>query len=183
MSQSVGQVALDIVVGKNEVSGENGVLSKLGGVAKGVGKTVGAGLAAAGAGIVAIGKQAVSSYAEYEQLVGGVETLFKDMADTVIENADNAYKTAGMSANEYMQTVTGFAASLLQSTSQVADETAQAELESATERFANLDKIYDEEIQAVKARYTEEINAIKYNTELSKEERANATAALKAQQS
>lgn len=115
MSQSVGQVALDIVVGKNEVSGENGVLSKLGGVAKGVGKAVGAGLVAAGAGIVAIGKQAVSSYAEYEQLVGGVETLFKDMADTVIENADNAYKTAGMSANEYMQTVTSFSASLLQS--------------------------------------------------------------------
>ena len=115
MSQSVGQVALDIVVGKNEVSGENGVLSKLGGVAKGVGKAVGVGLAAAGAGIVAIGKQAVSSYAEYEQLVGGVETLFKDMADTVIENADNAYKTAGMSANEYMQTVTSFSASLLQS--------------------------------------------------------------------
>ena len=115
MSQSVGQVALDIVVGKNEVSGENGVLSKLGGVAKGVGKAVSVGLAAAGAGIVAIGKQAVSSYAEYEQLVGGVETLFKDMADTVIENADNAYKTAGMSANEYMQTVTSFSASLLQS--------------------------------------------------------------------
>ena len=115
MSQSVGQVALDIVVGKNEVSGENGVLSKLGGVAKGVGKAVGVGLAAAGAGIVAIGKQAVSSYAEYEQLTGGVETLFKDMADTVIENADNAYKTAGMSANEYMQTVTSFSASLLQS--------------------------------------------------------------------
>lgn len=115
MSQSVGQVALDIVVGKNEVSGENGALSKLGGVAKGVGKAVGVGLAAAGAGIVAIGKQAVSSYAEYEQLVGGVETLFKDMADTVIENADNAYKTAGMSANEYMQTVTSFSASLLQS--------------------------------------------------------------------
>ena len=115
MSQSVGQVALDIVVGKNEVSGENGVLSKLGGVAKGVGKAVGVGLAAAGAGIVAIGKQAVSSYAEYEQLVGGVETLFKDMADTVIKNADNAYKTAGMSANEYMQTVTSFSASLLQS--------------------------------------------------------------------
>ena len=115
MSQSVGQVALDIVVGKNEVSGENGVLSKLGGVAKGVGKAVSVGLAAAGAGIVAIGKQAVSSYAEYEQLVGGVETLFKDMADTVIENADNAHKTAGMSANEYMQTVTSFSASLLQS--------------------------------------------------------------------
>ena len=122
MAQSVGQVALDIVVGKDEVSGKNGALSKLGGVASGVGKAVGTGMAAvgtgiaaAGAGILAIGKQAVSSYAEYEQLTGGVETLFKGMADTVIENANNAYKTAGMSANEYMQTVTSFSASLLQS--------------------------------------------------------------------
>lgn len=115
MAQSVGQVALDIVVGKNEVTGTNGVLSKLGGVASGVGKAVGAGLAVAGGAVLAIGKQAVSSYGEYEQLVGGVETLFKESADTVIENASRAYTSAGMSANEYMQTVTSFSASLLQS--------------------------------------------------------------------
>lgn len=115
MPQSVGQVALDIVVGKNEVTGTNGVLSKLGGVASGVGKAVGAGLAVAGGAVLAIGKQAVSSYGEYEQLVGGVETLFKESADTVIENASRAYTSAGMSANEYMQTVTSFSASLLQS--------------------------------------------------------------------
>ena len=70
---------------------------------------------AAGAAIVAIGKQAVEQYAEYEQLVGGVETLFKQSADTVMGYAENAYKTAGMSANEYMNTVTSFSASLLQS--------------------------------------------------------------------
>lgn len=60
-------------------------------------------------------KQALDSVGSYEQNIGGVETLFKDSADTVIANAKRAYETAGMSANEYMQNVTGFSASLLQS--------------------------------------------------------------------
>lgn len=63
----------------------------------------------------ALAKSAVSSYAEYEQLVGGVDTLFKESSKKVQEYADNAYKTAGLSANEYMETVTSFSASLLQS--------------------------------------------------------------------
>lgn len=71
--------------------------------------------AAAGAGAIAIGKMAVSAYADYEQLIGGVETLFKGSASAVEGYANNAYKTAGMSANDYMETVTGFSASLLQS--------------------------------------------------------------------
>ena len=74
-----------------------------------------AALAAAGTAVVALTKQAVESYAEYEQLIGGVETLFKGSADVVAQYAANAYKTAGMSANEYMETVTSFSASLLQS--------------------------------------------------------------------
>ena len=74
-----------------------------------------AAVAAAGTAIIAIGKQAIEQYAEYEQLVGGVETLFKQSADVVQKYADNAYKTAGLSANEYMNTVTSFSASLLQS--------------------------------------------------------------------
>ena len=74
-----------------------------------------AAVAAAGTAIVAVGKQAIEQYAEYEQLVGGVETLFKQSADTVMGYAENAYKTAGLSANEYMNTVTSFSASLLQS--------------------------------------------------------------------
>ena len=60
-------------------------------------------------------KDAVSSYAETEQLLGGVETLFKNSSSTVIKNAKNAYKTAGMDANQYMQTVMSSSASLLQS--------------------------------------------------------------------
>jgi phage-related protein len=74
-----------------------------------------AAIAAGGAAVVAIGKQALSSYADYEQLVGGVDTLFKDSSAKVQEYAANAYKTAGLSANEYMDTVTSFSASLLQS--------------------------------------------------------------------
>ncbi len=76
------------------------------------------GAAAIGAAATAIGAlttAAVNNYAEYEQLVGGVETLFKNSADTVMGYAENAYKTAGMSANEYMSTVTSFSAALLRS--------------------------------------------------------------------
>ena len=91
------------------------VFSKIGSAAAKVGKTIAVGLAAAGAAVVGVGKKALDSYADYEQLVGGVETLFKDSADTVIANSQKAYQTAGMSANDYMETVTGFSASLLQS--------------------------------------------------------------------
>ena len=89
--------------------------SKLSGGLSTAAKVGAAAVAAAGTAIVAIGKQAIEQYAEYEQLVGGVETLFKQSADVVQQYAANAYKTAGMSANEYMETVTSFSASLLQS--------------------------------------------------------------------
>lgn len=74
-----------------------------------------AGVAAGATAIGALGTKAVAAYADYEQLVGGVETLFKDSQDQVMDYANNAYKTAGLSANEYMETVTSFSASLLQS--------------------------------------------------------------------
>lgn len=74
-----------------------------------------AAIGAASAGIAALTKSSIEGYAEYEQLVGGVDTLFKDSSQKVQQYAANAYKTAGMSANEYMDTVTSFSASLLQS--------------------------------------------------------------------
>ena len=92
----------------------SGLLGKLGGALKAVGKVAIAGVGTLSAGVIAIGKSAISSYAEYEQLVGGVDTLFKTSSKTVQKYADEAYKTAGMSANEYMSTVTSFSASLLQ---------------------------------------------------------------------
>lgn len=67
--------------------------------------------------MINMGKQAYANFGEYEQLVGGVETLFGDSADKLMEYAKNAYATAGISSNEYMDTVTKFSASLLQSLS------------------------------------------------------------------
>lgn len=72
-------------------------------------------VAAAGTAIAGLTTTAVKQFAEYEQLVGGVETLFKNSSDVVQKYAEKAYKTAGLSANDYMSTVTGFSASLLQS--------------------------------------------------------------------
>ena len=77
-------------------------------------KIGGAAIAAAATGVAALTKKSLDNYAEYEQLVGGVETLFKSSSNTVMNYAENAYKTAGLSANEYMNTVTSFSASLLQ---------------------------------------------------------------------
>lgn len=63
---------------------------------------------------VELGKDIIREFADTEQLLGGVDTIFKTDAQAVIDNASRAYKTAGMSANEYMETVTGFSSSLLQ---------------------------------------------------------------------
>ena len=89
--------------------------SKLGNGLKTAAKIGTAAVGAASAGITALTTASVNNYAEYEQLVGGVETLFKQSSDVVQQYAASAYKTAGMSANEYMDTVTSFSASLLQS--------------------------------------------------------------------
>ena len=116
---------------------------KFGEIAKTAGKVAAAAIAAIGAGVVSLTKSAIESYANYEQLVGGVETLFgaggqsiqeyaKSVGKTVSEvedeygklmtaqntmlrNANDAYKTAGMTANEYMENVTSFSASLISS--------------------------------------------------------------------
>ena len=65
--------------------------------------------------IGALGTQSVKLYSEYEQLVGGVDTLFKNSSKQVQQYANEAFKTAGLSANEYMNTVTSFSASLFPS--------------------------------------------------------------------
>ena len=88
---------------------DNDFKSKLKSLGSAVSTTMKATAAAVGtasAGIAALGTACINAYADYEQLTGGVETLFKDSADLVQSYADNAYKTAGMSANAYMETVT-----------------------------------------------------------------------------
>ena len=100
---------------EQKVNGLKGIIgkgAKLGGALMGA---VATGSAIAGKALVDVSKQAIDAYADIEQSVGGVETLFGESADKVIENARRAYKTAGVDANTYMQGVNSFAGSLLQS--------------------------------------------------------------------
>lgn len=111
MATTVGTIQYDAVINTDGLdSGASKVTSVLGGIGKVAAAAVAAG-AVATAGLVAA---SVKAYADYEQLTGGIETLFKGSAGTVEAYAQNAYRTAGLSANQYMETVTGFSASLLQ---------------------------------------------------------------------
>lgn len=100
-----------------------------------------AALTAAATGMAALTKASIGQYAEYEQLVGGVDTLFKTASDKVQEYAANAYKTAGMSANEYMDTVTSFSASLLQSLGGDTEKAAQKADQAITDMADNANKM------------------------------------------
>lgn len=110
-----GYLNFDTKINEN---GFNEGINKLGSLGKSglsvVSKAMTGAVAAVGAGAAAIVKSSLGVVANMEQQVGGVETLFKDSAKTVIRNANNAFKTAQLSANDYMSTVTSFSASLLQ---------------------------------------------------------------------
>ena len=111
-----GKVVIDTDLNtKNFESG----LSKMGSLAKSGFSAMATGVLAVtgtiATGLTAVVGAGVKSYADLEQNLGGIETLFKGSADTVIKNAEQAYKTAGISANTYMENVTSFSASLLQS--------------------------------------------------------------------
>ena len=122
MATDLAKAYVQIIPSADGISGK--LTSLLGGEASAAGDSAGSklgnGLVSKIKGIVAaagIGKAisaALTEGADLQQSTGGIETLFKDSASTVIESAKNAYKTAGMSANEYMETVTSFSASLLQ---------------------------------------------------------------------
>lgn len=113
------KIGLDDTDYKKKLEDSEGKFSKFAGSLKNglttAAKIGGAALGAAATAVTALTKASIENYAEYEQLVGGVETLFKKSSDTVMKYAENAYKTAGLSANQYMETVTSFSASLLQS--------------------------------------------------------------------
>lgn len=101
---------------KDEASDKlSGIAGSLGGGLKAAASVGVAAISVAASGIAALTTAAVKNYAEYEQLVGGVDTLFKESSGKVQQYASEAYKTAGLSANEYMSTVTSVSASLLQS--------------------------------------------------------------------
>lgn len=106
-------------------SGGKGIASGIGRVLGGIGKVAAAGVAAATAGVGALTKSAVDSYAQYEQLSGGVSKLYGSAADQVMKYAEQAYATAGMSANEYMTQATSFSASLINSLGGDVDRAAE----------------------------------------------------------
>lgn len=105
--------------------------------------------------------ESVKAYADVEQSIGGVETLFKENADMVVQNAKNAYKTAGISANQYMEQVTSFSASLLQSTAgntkkagEVADMALQDMADNANKFGTSMDAIQNAYQGFAKQNYT-----------------------------
>lgn len=116
------------------VSGAKSTFSTLGKVAV-------AGVGTATTAIGALSKVSLDAYSSYEQLTGGVETLFKSSSDALIDYADNAYKTAGMSANEYMDTVTSFSATLLQGLEGDTDSAVEVANQAITDMADNANKM------------------------------------------
>nr|WP_157738521.1 phage tail protein [Lactococcus raffinolactis] len=131
--------AIDETTGKAKESGS--IFSTLGNGLKIVGAGMVAVAGVAGAAAVGLSKKVIGAYAEYEQLVGGVDTLFKEASSKVQGFADNAYKTAGMSANEYMETVTGFSASLIQSLGGDTQKAADVGNQAVTDMSDNANKM------------------------------------------
>lgn len=114
IGNQISSVLNDEAGGAGAAAGSK-LASGIGGALKAGGALIGAGVAAATTAVIGFGKEAVSSYANYEQLIGGVEKLYGDASGTIQKFADEAYKTSGMSANQYMETATGFSASLINS--------------------------------------------------------------------
>lgn len=126
-----GAIKLGDLIKSNLIS--EGIISGFKGLV-GVVKSVGSAL-------LDVGKSAIDSYANYEQLIGGVETLFKDSSGIVENYANNAYKTAGLSANDYMETVTSFSASLLQSLKNDTSKSAEVADMAITDMADNANKM------------------------------------------
>lgn len=137
-----GSVVIEILGDADDIT------NKLKGVASGAVNglktafaAVTASVTAASAAVGVFAKQSLDAYGDYEQLTGGVETLFKDSADIVMDYANNAYKTAGLSANQYMETVTGFSASLLQSLGGDTEKAAKVADVAITDMADNANKM------------------------------------------
>ena len=130
------------------VKGLGNIVSAAGKLAKITFKATIASMAALGTTAVAVGKgiakavkASIEGFGDYEQLVGGVETLFKSSSNEVVKYANNAYKTAGLTANEYMETVTSFSASLLQSLNGDTAKAAQVADMAITDMSDNANKM------------------------------------------
>lgn len=128
--------------GLNDASSKaSSFASKLGGGLKTAAKVGAAAVKAASEAVTAVTKSAVEGYADYEQLAGGIETLFGDSAQKVISDADNAFKTAGLSANEYMETSIESAAALINSLGGDQEKAADMMNMSITDMADNVNKM------------------------------------------
>lgn len=171
MATELGQAYIQIIPSARGISGS--IRSQLDPEAESAGESagnkIGTGLklaivGAAAAGGLALGaiiSSSLSEGADLQQSLGGVETLFKGSADKVKKYADEAYKTAGMSANAYMTTVTSFTASLLQSvggdTEQAADTANMALIDmsdNANKMGSNMEDIQNAYQGFAKQNYT-----------------------------
>lgn len=140
-----GSIIIDTLV---DSSGAEKGLKSLSGMADGAlksltkaTKVMATGIAVATGVVAGLTKASIQQYAEFEQLTGGVETLFKTSSDKVMEYANNAYMTAGLSANEYMSTITGFSASLLQGLGGDTVKAAEVGNQAVTDMADNANKM------------------------------------------
>lgn len=137
-----GRIIIDTEIdSKGAEGGIKSLSGKLGSIAKTGAAAITGLIAGATAAITTLTTLSIKQYAEYEQLIGGVETLFKDSSDTVKKYADNAYKTAGLSANDYMSTITGFTASLLQGLGGDTKKAAEIGNQAVTDMSDNANKM------------------------------------------
>ena len=116
-------------------------IKKIGSIAKGGLAVIGGAVAGVATAFGVMTKNALDSYASLEQNIGGIETLFKDSSQKVIDSAKNAYKTAGLSANAYTETVTSFSASLLQSLGNDTEKAAAYADRAITDMSDNANKM------------------------------------------
>ena len=142
----VGEVKYKVVADDSDLDkqidkSEGKLKAGFGRAAVAVGAAATAAVAAGAAAMVNLTKEAVAAYAEYEQLVGGVETLFGDAAGYVQDKASAAFETAGLSANEYMETVTSFSASLIQSVGGDTQKAAELADQAITDMADNANKM------------------------------------------
>lgn len=156
MATELAKAYVQIIPSAKGIKGS--IQETLGGEADSAGKSAGSKLVSAIKGAIAtaaIGKAlgaALTEGADLEQSLGGIETLFKDSADTVIANAQNAYKTAGLSANAYMESITGFSARLLQGLGGDTEAAAELANMAMTDMADNANKM-GTEMQSIQDTY------------------------------
>lgn len=137
-----GRIIIDTQIdSKGAEGGIKSLSGKLGSLAKTGAVAITGLVTATSAAVTALTTLSVKQYAEYEQLIGGVETLFKDSADVVKRYAANAFKSAGLSANEYMETVTSFSAALLQGLGGDTEKAAKLSNQAITDMSDNANKM------------------------------------------